>query len=129
MKTVEYDKELHGEIRPAPEEFIQAMQGKTVEEQIGHFRLIEGYSRGERAYGREEVNSQYSYAKGLEDSSYCHAVIVKDGLVVGILTHSDYCSEFAVYPNETYCIYSTEDNNGAGYKTYEEYMTLICVVD
>ena len=28
MKIVEYDKELHGEIRPAPEEFIQAMQGK-----------------------------------------------------------------------------------------------------
>lgn len=129
MKIVEYNKELHGEIKPAPAEFIAAIKALPVEEQIEHFRLVEGFSRGERAYGVESVNSQYSSAKKLTESSYCHAVLVKDGVIVGILTHSECCSEFAAYPNETYFIYSTEDNNGAGYKTYDEYMTLICVLD
>ena len=129
MKYVEYDREKHGEIVPAPAEFIAVIRGLPLDEQVKYFRLIKGHSRGERAYGSEAVRSCFSNAEELEKSSYCHAAIVKDGVIVGILTHSDCREEFAAYPNKTYYVYSTEDNNGAGYLTYDEYMTLICVTD
>ena len=127
MKIVEYDKEKHGEIVPAPADFIEKIKALPINEQIKHFRVVEGCYRGERAYGVSSVTSSYSSASTLEKSPYCQGVIVKDGLVVGILSSSDCCSEFAAYPHQPYYVYSTEDNNGAGYKTYDEYMTLICV--
>ncbi len=127
MKFVEYDRKVHGEIYPAPAGFIEKIKDLPVEKQVEYFRVVEGCCRGERAYGMSSINSSYSSARKLEDSSYCHAAIVKDGLIVGILSHSECCSEFAAYPHEPYYVYSTEDNNGAGYKTYDEYMTLVCV--
>ena len=63
----------------------------------------------------------------LEDCSAVTAAVVKDGKIVGVMMKNDSGREVFCPPEKCICTYYAEDNNGAGYKTREEYTYLICV--
>lgn len=66
-------------------------------------------------------------AYDIAESEYCNGIIVKNGVIVGILWAETANAKHAVYPYDPICVYYAKDNNGAGYKTYEEYITLVFV--
>ena len=54
-------------------------------------------------------------------------VVVKDGLIAGVVARNDDGYECFVGPEKGICTYYAEENNGAGYKTRADYLHLVCV--
>ena len=122
MKIVEYREEF-GEYT-FPEGFEEGLHGLTLEEQMERYRVTEyvSYSRtnwGERTYSTGYIR--------LDRASDVKALIVREGILVGVMILNDCGREQACFAEEGVCTYYAEDNNGAGYKTREDYLYLVCV--
>ena len=122
MKIVAYE-ERFGEIR-FPEGFEEMLKGLTVEEQMGYYRTtcFSVYSTTnwkERTYQGSAIR--------IEKDSDVTALIVKDGILVGIMILDDDKREVPCLAEEKVCTYYASDNNGAGYKERIEYTYLICI--
>lgn len=107
-----------------PEGFEETLQGLSMEEQMGRFRLSMSRTDAmtdwrERTYGRWYV--------GLDEVSDVRGLIVKDGLLVGVMLQNHAGKEVPCFADECVCTYYDEENNGAGYKTRADYVYLLCV--
>ena len=54
-------------------------------------------------------------------------VILDGDTVVGVMLSDWACHPTPCFPGDSVCTWDAEDNNGAGYKTREEYRYLACV--
>ena len=120
MKIIEYI-ENYGEV-VYPEGFKEMLIGKSIEEQAKCF-CISGQTTF-RNTGWSERKSEY---KGRLSEKTDIAVVVKDGLIAGIIAKDDNGNERFIAPEKGICTYYAEDNNGAGYKTRADYLHLVCV--
>ena len=111
IKIVEHTKEL-GEFT-MPNGAVELLKGKTIEEQMKFF-AIQQYS-----------TTHPCFNSSLTDSSDVKGLIVKDGVIVGVMIN-DWCStDVPCYIGKYVCTWDASDNNGAGYKTREDNAMLI----
>jgi len=122
MKIVAYE-ESFGEYR-FPEGFEELLQGKTIEEQMEYYRTTE-YSRYAMTGWRERT-SLSGYRK-LENTPDVRALIVRDGILVGVMMCNDCGRHVPCFAEERVCTYYADDNNGAGSKCRIDYTYLLCV--
>ena len=127
IPVIEYDAALHGVPSKAlSADALEKLSALPLARQAEHFRVINGKMYGERAYGEETINRAFEEGYTLDKSEYCNGIIAENGVIKGILWEETAHDKYAVYPYIPMCVYYAEDNNGAGYKTYEEYITLVC---
>lgn len=84
MKTVEYMPQ-YGEVR-YPEGFEETIRGLTIEEQMTHFRITPGYDVVHMDW-RKRNDSMY--VEHLADHWRVQGLIVREGLIAGVLLSSD----------------------------------------
>ena len=107
-----------------PEGFEETLHGLTIEEQMNRYRL--SMSRVDAMTGWRERNFGRWYVR-LDAVRDVRALIVHDGLLIGIMLEN-YCGrEVPCFADECVCTYYDEENNGAGYKTRQDYVYLLCV--
>lgn len=107
-----------------PEGFLETLQGLSIPEQMARYRL--SMSRTDAMTGWRERTSGYWYVK-LDAVSDVLALIVKDEILVGIMIKDHNGREVPCFADEGVCTYYDEENNGAGYKTRQDYVYLLCV--
>ncbi len=96
------------------------LEGKTLEEQTHNFVMTMQHFAGKslRFDCEKPVVEDLRYSHPLEEDEYLQAIIVDNGFIVGAKI-----SDAHLFVNEPLCVsvYRASDNNGAGYKEYEEY--------
>lgn len=122
MKIVAYE-ERFGKIH-FPEGFGELLQGLTVEQQMEYYRTT-GYSVYSITDWKERTYR--GSALRLEKDRDVTGLIVKDGILVGVMILDDTNTEVPCLAEESVCTYYASDNNGAGYKERIEYTYLICI--
>lgn len=114
-----------------PEGFLAQLKGKSLEEQMQYYRIVEETHHSRTAYGEitKENCSRYGYA--LDEYKGLEALIVEDGVLIGvcITPYNSFGYPFGVaaFPYQDICTYSASDNNGAGTNDREDYAHLCCV--
>ncbi|MBE6516601.1 MAG: hypothetical protein E7Z67_00210 [Thermoplasmata archaeon] len=106
------------------EELRSLLEGKSLEEQMGNFVMTALHSAGMGLrYDCESPDPDLRCrCHSLEEDEYLSALIVDNGFIVGARINA--CSgPVNLFVNERGCVsvYYASDNNGAGYKEYEEY--------
>lgn len=122
LETVEYSENF-GEIN-FPGGFEDRLRGLPLEEQAKCYRTTT-YSE----YSMTDYKSRTSNG-GYTRLEYCpdiRALIVKDGILVGVMMVNDYGSQESCLPGERVCTWYADDNNGSGSKSTIEYTWLVCV--
>ena len=76
--------------------------------------------------GWSERTYRGGYRK-LENCPDVTALIVKDGILVGVMMCNDYGRDEPCFAEDRVCTYYADDNNGAGSKTRIDYTYLVCV--
>ena len=109
-----------------PEGFEDTLKGLSVEQQMGRYRL--SMSRTDAMTGWRERTTGMWYVR-LDEVSDVKGLVVKDDLLVGILLIDHNGREVACFPDKCVCTYCDAENNGAGYKTQEDYVYLLCVAE
>jgi len=122
MKIVAYE-ESFGVIR-FPDGFEETLQNLPLEEQMARYRTT-GFRRIAATGWRERRFEGITMR--LEKDDCVKALIVKDGILVGVMMEDDNGREVPCMPEEGVCTYYGSDNNGAGYKERIDYTYLICV--
>ena len=124
MKIVNYE-ESFGAVR-FPDGFEELLKGHTIEEQMEYFRTT-CYTKYSVTDWKER--SFVGYALKIYKDRDVTGVIVKDGIIVGIMIYNDNRREVPCLAEENVCTYYASDNDGAGYKERIDYTYLICVTD
>ena len=123
---VKYEEERFGPLNTQPEGFFEQLKGKPLEEQVAYYRYSSSYERTRVYAGGEETGTgPHKYGGNIAECNSVTGLIIKEdeNLVVGVmLGESDYMLAGRCYSWET------EDNNGAGYKTYSESESLTCIM-
>ena len=122
LEVVEYE-ESFGEIC-FPEGFEERLRGKTLEEQAKCYRTTDCSEYSVSDYKTRTSNGYYT---GLEYCPDIRALIVKDGILVGVMMVNDDGRMETCLPGERVCTYYADDNDGAGSKTRIDYTWLVCV--
>ena len=124
MKTIDYDSSF-GTIQ-FPDGFVEKLNGKTIEEQMQFFRIAMTDTYSQSSYGEVTneriLKNTYSLAY-----SRCKGIIVKDGIIVGVLITDFTDREVPRLPYHAVTTYYASDNDGAGYKERRDRVQLICV--
>ncbi len=102
---------------------------REYEETMGAYSLPDGLKEKLSGLAIEEQAKFFCASYGyrdipLERVSDVKELIIKDGVIIGAMV-----SDWANYPTpcflgQSICTWDAEDNNGAGYKTRTEYLTL-----
>lgn len=123
-----YYKDLY---RPWPytlsEGYREAMRGKSIEEQLEYLYFTDYYRVAEKTGFDKPAHDEYDKLYSVYDlGEKLLGVIIDDtdGTVIGIKVHCSGSDE-SCFINDSVCTYSASDNNGAGYKCYEEYIYLV----
>ncbi len=104
----------------------EALRGKSVMEQLEYFRCTYSARVAEKTGYDLPLHEEYKDLIIPTDLKTFLGVVVDDGIVVGIKIQSTGSQESCLVGKKV-CSYFAEDNNGAGYKTYEEYLYLVSV--
>lgn len=122
MKTINYEEQF-GEFK-LPEGFEEILKNLTIEEQAERYRTTKRYSYSMTNWSERTIEEGY---RRLEETEDVKSLIIKDGILVGVMILNDYGREEPCFAEERVCTYYAEDNNGAGYKTRIDYTYLVCV--
>ena len=107
-----------------PEGFADGLKGLSIEEQMNRYRL--SMSRVDAMTGWRQRTSGTWYVR-LDQIRDVTALIVHEDLLVGAMIRDYRNVEVPCFADERICIDYDIENNGAGYKTREEYVYLLCV--
>lgn len=119
MKIVEYEKK-YGEIC-FPKGFELILKGLSVEEQITYFRTSSCKEHSEMRYDSRTMERGYTR---LKDDSKVAGVIVKDGMIVGMMIHDAWKRVMPCLAEEYICTcYDFDDDD----EEIVEYTWLLCV--
>ncbi len=122
MRIVNYEENF-GTIT-FPEGFAERLEGRTIEEQMECYRTTTFGRFHNTGWKSRRYDSGYAR---LDHDSDVTALIVKDGILVGVMVKNHNGREQPCLPEEFVCIYYSEDNNGAGYKSRSIFTHLVCV--
>lgn len=109
-----------------PEGFAESLAGLTIEEQMNRYRL--SLSRVDAMTGWRQRTSGTWYIR-LDEVSDVRALIVHEGILVGVMLNDYRNIEIPCFADERVCTDYDEDNNGAGYKIRASYVYLLCVAE
>jgi hypothetical protein len=120
----QYQEEF-GEIK-MPEGFEKLLEGKTLEEQMEHYAILERMNVAKSAYG--EITSEMVTERGrkLCDCKEVEELIVKGETLVGVV-FKGYWKIVYLLPCKSVLTYYASDNDGAGYNEREDYAFLVCL--
>ena len=107
-----------------PEGFRAGLEGKPLCEQMKRYRVTRR-SRYSMTNWGERTAQEGVYR--LEDSPDVAGLIVSGSLLVGVMIRDFRGVLTPCFAEKTVCTYYAEDNNGAGYKSRQEYTYLVCV--
>ena len=122
MKIIPYETAF-GEIN-LPEGFAETLQGRTIEEQMACYRTTFSHRTTQTGWRERRFNG---FTMRIDKDAAVTALIVKDGLLVGVMMQDHNGREVPCFADEGVCTYYDSDNNGAGYKERIDYTYLICV--
>ena len=93
------------------------------------YRITDSRKYERTAYGEVEKEQLFEDSWALEDYDAFRGLVVKDGLVVGVLIESWWFDHTPVpcLPYGRVCTYYASDNNGSGSNDRTDYAYLICV--
>lgn len=107
-----------------PEGFAESLKGLPLEQQIGRYRLSMSRTDGMTGWRQRTAGPWYVRLDAVSDVK---ALIVKDELLVGVMLIDHANRQVPCFAEECVCTYYDVENNGAGYKTREDYTYLLCV--
>ena len=122
MKIVNYE-ERFGVVH-FPEGFEAQLKGRAIQDQMEFYRT--SCNTEYEVTGWKKRNHLVSALK-LEEDPTVTAIIVRDGIVVGVMVLDDCNREVPCLPEKGVCTYYASDNNGAGSKDRIDYTYLVCV--
>jgi hypothetical protein len=127
MKKYYYKDLFHKWEYTLPDGYREAMRGKSIEEQLEYLRYTYFWDVAKKTeFGKPPHDEYFRLLKisKLGDDFLGAIVDDTDGTVIGIKVQCSGSQE-TCYINDSVCIYSASDNNGAGYKCCEEYIYLV----
>lgn len=83
MKTIAYEEKF-GEIK-FPAGFEEKLRGKSLEEQMDCYRITNSITLSSTSYGELDKQQLRERTRSLEEDKDCTGLVVKDGLLVGVL--------------------------------------------
>lgn len=113
-----------------PEGFLEKLNGKPLEEQMEYYRVVTTSCYSRTAYGEITSSNQHEFGYALKDYPGLNALIVEDGVLIGVCINAFARSKWwgaPAYPYQDICTYYASDNEGSGYKEREDYAHLCCV--
>ena len=127
FNLVEYDKDIHGEITNWPSEFCPDLKGQDYKTQIERFRISYDDYTKEVFYKDDYKSIHYysSYVTYYDAYFRVEDIIVKDGEIVAVTYNKGYGKDATLQLFDPHFLFEAEDNNGAGYKTSDVYVTLL----
>lgn len=107
-----------------PDGFFAQLKGKPYEEQIKYYNYNFSYERSRIYAGGDKTGTgPQQYGGNITKFDYIDAIVINDDdVIIGFRING-----FIALAGYAY-YYETEDNNGAGYKTYSESESLTCIV-
>ncbi len=118
-----YDAHQHIEY---PEGFRARLMGKSVEDQMKMFALVENVEFSRSGYGDTEKSWIYRYARRLTSVREFRGLVVENGIIEGVIIKTMW-KETPMGPYDTITTYYASDDNGSGSKDREDTVTLICL--
>lgn len=125
MKTIAYEEKF-GEIK-FPAGFEEKLRGKSLEEQMDCYRITNSITLSSTSYGELDKQQIRGRTRSLEEDKDCTGLVVKDGLLVGVLIRPFWGEDRVCLPYKGVCTYYASDNDGSGTSEREDYSYLICV--
>lgn len=125
MNTIDYE-EGFGEIK-FPEGFAEKMRGKTPEEQMECYRITEITEISSCSYGEQGGSRRREKVCSLAEYSGCRKLVVKDGLLVGVIILAYDGSPRPCLPGQGVCTYFSCDDDGPGSTSRSDCARLDCV--
>lgn len=107
-----------------PEGFAQRLEGLTILQQMDCYRTTTCSRLHNTDWKKRTMD--HGYAR-LENTPEIKALIVRDEVLVGVMILDDNGREQPCLPEGWVCTCYSEDNNGAGYKSYSSFTHLVCV--
>lgn len=109
-----------------PEGFRERLVGKSIEEQMNMFALVEDTELSRSSYGEVDNQRVYRWAMRLEKCREFRGLIVEDGIIEGVLIKTMW-RVTPIGPYDTITTYYASDDNGSGRNDREDTLTLICL--
>lgn len=125
MKTIPYEEKF-GTI-DFPEGFAEKLRSETLEEQMGYYRIASSAAFTRTSYGQVDSKRLMERTHALTEDEDCVGLVVKDGVLVGVLIRSHWGRETPCLPYQRVCTYYASDNEGSGTKDRVDYACLVCV--
>lgn len=122
MKIINYKEEFGP--YTFPEGFEALLNGLPIEKQMTYYRTTEYHTHSMTNWSQRTVQSGY---KTLAETRDVTALIVKDGILVGVMMVDDNGQDTPCFSEQRVCTYYADDNNGAGSKCRIDYTYLVCV--
>ena len=125
--VLEFNKDVHGEIVLDPITHFPNLKGMPILEQMEYFKLDYDYVSPSR-YNNDYYKSCFFYGIDLD---YCDnyidvkEIIMKEGVMVGITYSKLGGNPIPLLLFDPIFSHTASDNNGAGYKEEDVYLTLI----
>ena len=112
-----------------PEGFLEKLKGKSLEEQMKYYRIVEKEYHSRTAYGEITKQNYHEFGCALEEYPGLMGLIVEDGVLIGACIKA-FARSYGTpaYPYIDICTYYASDNNGSGSKDREDYAHLCCVI-
>lgn len=125
IKVYPYMPEYAGPYK-MPEALRAVLRGKSVEEQVEYFRFTYDYRIAEITSYDLPVHEKYDELIQPTDLDIFLGVVMEDDIVVGMKLQCTGSQESCLV-GKSRCYYSASDNNGAGYKTSDNYIHLVSI--
>lgn len=112
-------------------DFLAALKGKSLEEQMEYYRIVKCKSYSKTAYGEITKSNMHKVGYALKDYKGLNALIVEDDVIIGVCIDGFACHHAlgtVAFPYQNICTYYASDNNGAGYNDREDYAHLCLVM-
>lgn len=109
-----------------PEGFAETLKGLSIEAQMDRYRL--SMNRTDAMTGWRQRTGGMWYVR-LDEVRDVRALIVHGDALVGVMLEDYRGVEVPCFADERICTYYDCENNGAGYKTREDYVYLLCMAE
>ena len=125
MKTIEYKTEF-GQII-FPDGFEQKLSGRNLEEQMDCYRITIETTISEYSYGKLDSKDVMEETVKFEECDDFRVLVVKDGIIVGIILKSLFGEDKVCLPGQKMTTYWSSDDDGVGSTDRDDTCCLICV--
>ena len=125
MKTIEYTTEF-GQII-FPDGFEQKLSGRNLEEQMDCYRITIETTISKYSYGELDSKDVMEETVKFEECDDFRGLVVKDGIIVGIILKSLFGEDKVCLPGQKMTTYWSSDDDGVGSTDRDDTCCLICV--